>query len=114
MPTLLESGTQSATIGTEHTLSTVEGAAIFLLVVDTGAMMNGSGGTPADQLELSIKTICLAGGTEREAYVGYFVGVQKEPVKFSVPVPSDISIRFTLKQVDGTGRSYPWKVLLIE
>lgn len=107
MPTLEASGTQAATVTTEHTLATQTNNKTFVLVVDCNAMVAG------DVLELRIKTKVLTGGTLRSAYLMTFYGAQPtdDLVKFSVPIPSDIEAVFTLKQTFGTSRSYPWKVL---
>ena len=107
MPTLENSGTQTATVGTEHTLATNTTNKTFVLVVDTGAMVN------ADILELRVNTTILAAGTSRLAYFGTYRDIQSTPQKVSIPIPSDISAVFTLKQTAGTGRSYPWKVVSI-
>lgn len=107
MPALEASGTQAATVGTEHTLSTLTTVKTFVLVVDAGAMLNG------DILELRVNTTVLTAGTSRLAYFGTYRDIQSMPQKISIPIPSDISAVFTLKQTAGTGRSYPWKVLSI-
>lgn len=107
MPTLEASGTQAATIGTEHTLTTLTTNKTFVLVGDTAAMVNG------DELELRVKTKVLTGGVLRQAYLGTYRNFQASPVKLSVPLPSDIEFVATLKQTAGTGRSFPWKVLSI-
>ena len=65
MPTLVGSGTQTATVTTEHTLDTETTNGVFVLVVDTAAMLSGA--TP-DELELRIYYTCLTSGTERLAY----------------------------------------------
>ena len=107
MPTLEASGTQTATVGTEHTLSTLTTNKVFVLVVDTGAMVN------ADILELRVNTTVLNAGSSRLAYMGTYRDIQVMPQKVSIPLPSDISAVFTLKQTAGTSRNYPWKVLSI-
>lgn len=107
MPTSISSGTQTATISTEHTLATDTTNHSYVLVVDTGAMVNG------DILELRLYTIVLASGTERVAYIATYAHAQGDPQKYSVPVPADISCKATLKQTAGTGRSYPWKLLAL-
>lgn len=105
------SGTQTATIGTEHTLLDVAIAGTFTLHVDTINMAAG------DILELRIYQIVLTGGTRRVAYFSSYIGVQPTDnmIKLSVPISNELtdagSIRFTLKQTTGTGRAYPWKVL---
>lgn len=107
MPTSIASGTQTASIGSEHTLATDTANHNYALAVDTGAMVNG------DTLELRLYTIVLSAGTERLAYLATYSNVQGQPQKYSVPVPADISIKATLKQTVGTGRSFPWKLLAV-
>lgn len=103
--TLAHSGTQTAVISTEHTLSTETGNATFILEVDTAAMVVG------DVLELRAYGKTLTGGTEHLRYTATYIHVQSDQIKQSLPVPSDISTKFTLKQTAGTGRAFPWKVL---
>jgi len=102
------SGTQSSVIGTEHVLTTLTTAKTFCLKVDTAAMLN------SDVLELRLYDIALAAGTERVAYYVAYAHIQGTPIKISVPVPSNISFKATLKQVAGTARSFPWVVLSLD
>lgn len=103
------SGTQTATVNTEHTLHTSTKAKIFVLMADTGLMQNG------DELELRITTVVLSGGTVRLAYLASYAHVQAEPIKLSIPVPTtgNGNTAFTLKQTAGTGRAFPWGVLSV-
>lgn len=109
--TAQSSGTQTATISTEHTLLDVAVAGTFTLHVDTNAMAAG------DTLELRIYQIVLTGGTRRVAYFTRYIDAQPadDLIKISVPISNELtdagSLRFTLKQTTGTGRAYPWKVL---
>jgi hypothetical protein len=103
--TNLGSGTQSAAVGTEHTLVTDTTGHTCIFVVDTVNMVNG------DVLELRLYTKVLSGGAESLAYSGSFAHAQAEPVKYSVPVPADVSIKATLKQTAGTSRNFDWKLL---
>jgi hypothetical protein len=113
LPVVLQgSGTQAATIGTEHTLLDVAIAGVFSFHVDSNAMVAG------DILELRIYQIILTGGTRRVAYYsGPYTDLQPtdDKIKISVPIANDLTdagaLRFTLKQTAGTGRSFPWKVL---
>lgn len=104
-------GSQTATIGTEHTLLDVSAAGVFSLHIDTVNMAAG------DALELRIYQIVLTGGSRRVAYIASYQGLQStdDIIKVSVPIGNEItdsgSLRFTLKQTFGTGRSFPWKVL---
>lgn len=106
--TVTASGTQTATINTEHTLTTLTGPKTFTLHVDCSAMSHGAG--TADELELRIKTNVLSGGAERVTYIATFVGAQDIPIKISLPVPVPQTATVTLKQTAGTGRSYPWSI----
>lgn len=105
------SGTQTATVGTEHVLSTVTVAGVFTLHVDTVNMAAG------DVLELRVYQIVLTGGVKRVAFLGVFYGAQiaDDRIKVSVPIGNELtdasSLEFTLLQRFGTGRAYPWKVL---
>ena len=105
---VVASGTQAATIGTEHTLVTDTANHAYVLVVDTNAMVNG------DVLELRIKTKVLSGSASRLAYIAIYAHVQAMPNKYSTPVPANIEIVCTLKQTAGTGRSYDWSLLNID
>lgn len=99
------SGSQLAVIGTEHTLSTITTAGVYLLVVDTNAMVNG------DELELRAKTKAKTGSSSREAFYQCYSHIQGQPNKYSIPVPIDVEVLFTLKQTAGTGRTFDWNVL---
>lgn len=98
------SGTQAATIGTEHSLSAPTSSAIRVLRVDTGAMVAG------EVVEISIKTKVLTGGTQRSIYLASIGGGTAQPIVASPPVTMPFGGEFTLKQVNGTGRSFPWSV----
>lgn len=105
------SGTQTATVTTEHTLLDVATAGVYTLHVDTVNMVAG------DVLELRIYQIILTSGTRRVAYVTSYAGAQPtdDVIKISVPIGNELtdsgSLRFTLKQTFGTSRNFPWKVL---
>src|SRR3989442_36737 len=99
------SGTQTATISTEHSLAAPTTANVRILVVDTNAMANG------DVLELRIKQKVLSGGTERVAFYAAFANVQFEPILISLPVAQFRGGTFTLTQTAGTGRAFPWQIL---
>jgi hypothetical protein len=105
---VVSSGTQSATLDTEHTLDNDTSGKTCVLVVDTGAMVNG------DVVILRLKTKVLSGGTLRLAYSAVYAHAQAEPIKYSIPVPANIEIEATLEQTDGTGRSFPWSLLSLD
>jgi hypothetical protein len=102
---------QTATIGTEHTLTTQTGIGTYVLTVDTMNMVNG------DVLELRIYTKVRASGNTQLAYSAVYAHAQGVLNKYSVPIPlpTDREIIFTLKQtapVSG-GRAFPWGVLTL-
>jgi hypothetical protein len=102
-------GTQSATVTTEHTLYTTTDEGAFQLWVDTANMAAG------DQLELRIYCKKVSGGTSRVVYYNLWANAQTdEPHKVSPIEASLYEIKFTLKQIAGTGRSYPWRVVSIQ
>jgi hypothetical protein len=107
MPSSVANGNQTAVIGTEHTLATDVSGQSYVLVVDTVNLAMG------DTLELRIYTKCRTAGTERLAYLRSFANAQGELIKYSVPVPADISCKATLKQTAGTGRQFEWSLLQI-
>lgn len=106
--TLSDNGTTSGlTIGTETTLATDTNNGTFVLEVDTSNLVNG------DLLEIRIYTITLSGGTLTQEWKGTYQHAQTNNHKISPPVASDQSIKCTLKQTAGTGRTYAWKMLRV-
>ena len=108
--TAYASGTQSATVTTEHYVSSPNVAGTFTFHVDTNNMVAG------DVLEIRVYQMILTGGTYRVVYKYTCSGVQTEDqIKISVPISNELTdtnaIRFSLKQTFGTSRDFPWKVL---
>lgn len=104
--TSVQAGSQAATVNTEHNIgSAITAAGVYVFAVDTSNMVNG------DMLELRAKTKLKSGSTSRVAYLAQFAHVQGEPNKYSVPVPVDTEVQFTLKQVAGSSRSFDWNIL---
>lgn len=105
------SGTQTATISTEHTLDASPAVGVFTLHVDANAMASG------DTLELRVYQMVLTGGTTRVVFLGTFTDAQSadDKIKVSVPISNDLTetngLKFTLKQTAGVGRAFPWKIL---
>ena len=101
------SNTQTATVGTEHSLHTNAGAKVFILAVNAVNMVN------SDIVELRMKTKVLTGDTIGLTYMATFAHVQTELIKLSVPMPAGgftSGSEFTLKQTEGTARNFPWAV----
>lgn len=105
MATSQAEGSQTATINTEHTLSTITTAGTYVLTVDTNAMADG------DELELRGKLKVRSTGTTRLAYLGTYINAQSDLVKLSIPIPTVSEVVFTLKQTAGTGRAFPWEIV---
>jgi len=109
-PTVAASGTLTAVIGTESDLFDTSGPGTFTFDVDPVNMAAG------DLVELRVYKMVLTGGTRRVAYLARYWDVQPtdDMIKISVPVSTPLSdsgaLRFTLKQVQGTGRNFPWSV----
>jgi len=109
--TAFATGTQTATVTTEHQLADVDEAGTYTLHVDTATL------AARDVLELRIYQMVLTSGTSRVAYIMRYYGAQSadDLIKISVPISNELtdatSLRFSLKQTFGTGRAFPWKVL---
>lgn len=102
-----ESGSQTATIDTEHTLNattpeTTDG--VFQLFVDTNNMVKG------DTLELRIKEKARSADTQRLVWIATLEGVQDEPLFASPALILLHGWDMTLKQTAGTGRAFPWSI----
>lgn len=102
------SGTQTATLTTEHILTTITTPGTYVLNVDAAALVNG------ETLTLRAKTKTLSAGTQRLAYEGIWKHILGKPSLFSVPVPALIEVVFTLRQDGGTGRAFPWNAIRID
>jgi hypothetical protein len=104
--TVNTSGSQTATIGTEHTLATITTAGIYQLYVDIAALVAG------DLVELRTYGKARPTDTERLLYGPFTLG-PIVPGQLLIPSPAIISphsCRFSLKQTAGTGRAFPWAV----
>jgi hypothetical protein len=104
MPTLSSSGTQTAIIGTEHTLYNPTTNKWFSGYVDLTNMQ------AADTVELRIYVISKTAGSYILYYMSSYSAVQTYPLIYFAPLPSDIGYKLTLKQTAGTGRAYDWRV----
>lgn len=101
-------GTQVASLGVEHDLTTQVDDETYVLMVDANEL------SPGEELELSVRTKILSGGTTRDLFRRVYNGeTMTDPIIMSLAVPSDQEIIFTLKQTGGTGRNYPWKAVAL-
>lgn len=102
-----ESGSQTATLDTEHILNTTTPETtdgVFQFVADLSAMVAG------DIVELRIREKCRSTDTQRLAWYATYAHTQAQPLAVS---PSLILLHgwdFTLTQTDGTGRAFPWSI----
>lgn len=109
-PTVLDSGSQTATISTLHTLNTgtpprtTDG--IFVLRVDVNALAMG------DAVEfLCAEEIQNDSGTARDAIIGELAGAQGDNDWWSSP-PLLLANGwdYKLRQTIGTGRIFVWSI----
>lgn len=109
--TVLGSGTQTATVTTEHTLQDTSAAGTYQLFVDLTNMAAG------DEVELRVYKMAKSAGTRLVTYFARRDGVQPadDIGIISVPISTGLTdsgaIRFTLKQTLGTSRTFDWEVL---
>ena len=104
MPTLTTNGTQTATITTEHTLTTQTGNKFYTAYIDLTNMASG------DTVEIRVSIIVKSAGSHILYYLGTYTGAQTNPLVYIPSLPSDISWKLTLKQTAGTGRTYDYRV----
>jgi hypothetical protein len=112
--TLNASGTQAATVTTEHFLASPNVAGTFVLQLDLVNMVAG------DVVELRVYKMVLAGGTARVVSFAQFAGPQ--PTDSLIAISEGIAntltdataVRFSLKQTFGTSRNFPWAVYNVE
>lgn len=105
MPTLTASGTQTAVVNTEHTLTTQTNNRFYSAYIDLTNM------AAADVVEVRVSVIVKAAGSAILYYLGTFSGVQPNPLLYVASLPSDISWKITLKQTAGTARTYDYRIL---
>ena len=106
---VVASGTQTATVGTEHDLATSTTGKIYVLKVDCAALAG------AEIVTLRVYSKVLSGGTERLVdSVQYAAATLANPIVESIPYPENIHIRATLEQTGGTGRAFPWSLLSLD
>jgi hypothetical protein len=101
------SGAQAATVTTEHTLATVTDARVLQAFIEVQPMTNGA--TP-DLVEIRYYDKARTGDTERLVKVWSLIGAQSELLWISPPVVSPHYYKLTLKQTQGTGRTFNWSI----
>jgi hypothetical protein len=104
MPTLTTSGTQTATVTTEHTLTTQTNNKFYTAYIDLTNMVSG------DTVEIRVSLIVKTAGSHILYYLGTYSGAQTNPLVYIASLPSDISWKLTLKQTTGTSRNYDYRI----
>ncbi len=100
-----DSGSQTATISTEHDLTTQTSPGTFVLCLDAANLAAG------DVVVLRVYGKARTGDTERLLYRGTYGPVPPAaPLLQSLPIVTPHHARFTLTQTAGTGRAFPWAV----
>lgn len=106
----VDSGSQAATLDTEHTLTTqnsgVDG--LYQVWLDVNAMANG------DVTYLRIYRKIRSAGTQRLWINKPFSNVQSEKIWESPLFLATDEIVVKLEQTDGTGRTYEWGLVKLE
>lgn len=102
-----DSGSQTCTVTTEHTLSTITDAGVYQAALDFNASVNG---TTPDLFEVRLYGKARSADTERLIKAWSLIGAQSEVLFISPPLISPHHYKLTLKQTQGTGRVVPWAV----
>lgn len=107
------SGSQTATLNTDHTLVTQTaptGGAIYQLRVDANALANG------ERVILTLQTKTRTTDTTRTVYRAEFNDIQSDPIKDSpaVAVVATSDLVAILRQEGGTGRAFPWALYRLD
>ena len=100
------SGTQLATIGVEHILYNPKNNRWFSGYVDLSHMKSG------DRVELRVYVLVKSadGDYYVEHYVNTYTDVQTYPLIYIPICLSDSGWKLTLKQTEGTSRTFDWNV----
>jgi hypothetical protein len=109
---VVASGTQTATVGTEHTLrdETAGEGEVYDAAIDLANMQAN------DVLEIRLYVKLLTGGTLHRVYYAKFADAQDDESQLVHPVVYVPALtvmkewKLTLKQTAGTGRNYDWTV----
>ncbi len=108
MASVSNSGSQTATLATEHVLATVITAGQYQCVVDVANLVLG------ETLTLKIYGKARTGDTERLIKEYGVTNAQDEALIQLDPIVSPHHLKFTLEQNGGTGRAFPWAVYAID
>jgi hypothetical protein len=109
---VVASGTQACSVGTEHTLrdETSNEGKVFDAAIDLGNLAT------SDVLEIRLYVKALSGGTLRRVYYAKYTDSQdnvdslKSPIVYVPAVTVMKEWKLTVKQTAGTGRNVDWTV----
>jgi hypothetical protein len=102
------SGSQAATLDTEHTLHSLTALKTSELVIDLNPMVAG------DIMAIRYYEKTLTGSTERLVWEQVVGHAQAEPVFKSIPCTCVHAGSFRIEQTDGTGRTFDWSVRTLD
>ena len=100
--------TQTAVLTTEHASPLPRTPQDAVLLVDAAALVAG------ETLTLRFKATVLAAGTERLIREAVYAGPLGEPHIQSPPVVMPQGGTITLTQTGGTGRAFPWSIVILD
>jgi hypothetical protein len=104
----VDSGTQTCTLDTIHTLETTTTAGIYV------AQWNLELNVKLDITRCFLTCKVLTGDTEATVFEGVFANdLSASPIIQSPPVVSMFSLSMKIEQTDGTGRDVPWALIRI-
>lgn len=104
MVTVSSSGSQTAVVGTEHTLANPTTSKWFSGWIDLTNMASG------DTVEIRVSVIVKTAGSYILYSLDTLQNAQTTPAYHLPSLPSDIGYKLTLKQTAGTARVFDWKL----
>lgn len=101
------SGSQTATVTTEHTLATITTQKTFVAYIDCNALAAG------EYVEFKVKRDVRSADTTRVMHsrcVSWLEALVTPIIKLPVDSGGGGEYVVTLKQLNGTGRAFPWAI----
>jgi hypothetical protein len=101
------SGSQTATVGTEHTLATITTTKTFVANVDCANMQAN------DFVELKVWRKVRSSDTLRVAgsrIVSWLEAAVSPNIDLKIVASGGGEFRVTLRQISGTSRAFPWSI----
>lgn len=111
--TIAASGSQTATLATDHTLTTTTapaGGACYVAMVDIAALAG------TEVVEITVQTRARVGDTLRVVQKASFgsTNIEKLVLSMGVPVEAGNDLVVILRQENGTGRAFPWALKRVD